>query len=302
VGIDPGSQFFVTVVPDRYNKRTGGSRVTAAGVPFPAPSTAPAFTTSVGSYNVTFLAHPTDAAGRDWAQRLPQAGQRIADLDLVGVQEVGWTILDDQQRPVEQLASAAGLQLASLPDGTPCAKKTIHILLKSEVFEVQACGTEPLPGNDNRYALWAVVVHRASGRSVFVVNTHLQDGKEAADAATRRSQAAAVGKVIGARNSGGLPVILLGDLNAYETMVADSPPTVLGASGLVGANLVAAERRNAEFASSHGWAEPWRFSEQIDHIMTSAGIVVDYFEVRAGPVADEPSDHFPVAARLTVHR
>jgi endonuclease/exonuclease/phosphatase family metal-dependent hydrolase len=299
-GFAPGTEFFVTAVPTRYFNRDGGSRTTAAGLPYPTPPGAPAFSATVASYNVYYSAS-SDAAGRTWAGRVPALAGRLAGVDIVGIQEAASKGLATSVAGPD-LAEATGLARASVNGGQPCSEnRSIDILLNPARFTVETCAIDPLPAGDNRWLLTVQARERESGASFIVATTHLFDGKAAADDQPRRVQAGAIVELLAARNPQGLPLILTGDLNSAEATAAGAAPSIIAAAGYVGADLVARTLVNAQYNTSHGWAKAHQVSEHIDHIMTNAKVVANSFGVHYGDPSAEPSDHFAISANLSVY-
>jgi endonuclease/exonuclease/phosphatase family metal-dependent hydrolase len=299
-GFAPGSEFFVTAVPTRYFNRDGGSRTTAAGLPYPTPPGAPAFNVTVASYNVYYSAS-TDAAGRTWAARVPVLAGRLAGADIVGIQEAGGKGPSSGVAGPD-LAEATGLTRATTSNGQPCSdNRAVDILLNPTRFAVESCAIDPLPSGDNRWLLTVQARELASGASFIVATTHLWDGKAATDDQPRRAQATAIVGLLAARNPSGLPVILTGDLNSAEATAVNAAPSIIAAAGYVGADLVAGTLVNAQYNTSHGWAQAHQVSEHIDHIMANAKVVANTFGVHYGDPTAEPSDHFAISANLSVY-
>jgi endonuclease/exonuclease/phosphatase family metal-dependent hydrolase len=299
-GFAPGSEFFVTAIPTRYFNRDGGSRTTAAGLPYPTPPGAPAFNATVASYNVYYSA-AVDAAGRTWAQRIPALAARMAGADIVGIQEAGGKGAASGVAGPD-LAEATGLVRASTGNGQPCSdNRAVDILLNPARFAVTTCAIDPLPAGDNRWLLTVQARELASGAPFIVATTHLLDGKAAADDQPRRVQATAIVGLLAARNPEGLPVIFTGDLNSAEATAVDAAPSIIAAAGYVGADLVARTLQGAQYNTSHGWTQAHQVAEHIDHIMTNAKVAVETFGVHYGDPAGEPSDHFAISANLNVY-
>ncbi|MET0930618.1 MAG: fibronectin type III domain-containing protein [Aeromicrobium sp.] len=186
----------------------------------------------------------------------------------------------------------------------------------------------------HRKAYWAVLTQRATGRSFFVVTAHAvadsgvthRDGypKGASPSAVRGAGARQLVSEIRRLNTGGLPVVLTGDLNT--TSSRDGSLTVLRQAGYTDTRTAAGSSRriNAGVASGNGF-DPRRVSArsrtQVDHVMTlpghgAAAIDTTLWWVQAplrGRLLDTcrrerrtatpaagcwGSDHFPVIAQL----
>ena len=144
----------------------------------------------------------------------------------------------------------------------------------------------------SRIVTWARFHHRATGRPLYVFNTHftLRRGQRQLDSAA----------MITAR-VGALPpdsaVIVTGDFNA----VAETSDTwrALTSQGLKDVWVLAAERRGPALTSS-GFGPPReRRENRIDWILVGGPIGVRSIEtVLHNDQGRYPSDHYPVAARL----
>ncbi|MDR1428396.1 MAG: fibronectin type III domain-containing protein, partial [Bifidobacteriaceae bacterium] len=176
-----GNEFFVTVKADRMKREFATSRPVPASMPFPTPLSAPAFNVAVASYNV-LGANYDDALGRSFWDRVGLLGQRIADMgaEIVAVQEAAWTLKQGyRERPVQALASAAGMTLALEPGSNlGCAVTSNHVLYNANVFALETCGEDNLTINPAYpcTATWVVLKHLASGQPMFVVSAHFTVG------------------------------------------------------------------------------------------------------------------------------
>lgn len=148
---------------------------------------------------------------------------------------------------------------------------------------------------DSRYprvATWARFVHRGSGRTFHVYNTHFDHiGREA-----RINGMKVILDHVEA-NTGGGPVILMGDFNieAGDNAVYTAPME----ADFADAWLVAAEQKGPT-ATWGAFADPDPDStSRIDWILTKGSVGVDLCEtVLYNEGGRYPSDHYPVFARL----
>lgn len=297
--------FFVTVTADRLKKTFQDSRTLIAATKQAVPETGVAFSARIGSYNV--MQYNRHLGDHPWAGRRQAAANLIKDLDIVGVQEVTWAeagpALGSIKRPVLQLAHLTGsLTLAMNPEdpARPCANHSVHLLVRSSLFDVTSCGQESL-GSDNRYVTWADLEHKASGKHVLAVATHLADGKTTAVAEERVTQARTLIEVISGVNVDGLPVILTGDLNSFHGSATTTPPSLLLAAGFYASDLVADRVYDGQYTSSHEFLPSGTNATRIDHIFTSVDITTSWFRVRRTKESTAPSDHHPVAAGVVVY-
>ncbi|MDR3202270.1 MAG: endonuclease/exonuclease/phosphatase family protein, partial [Bifidobacteriaceae bacterium] len=303
--LDPGKlglarEFFVTVTADRLQTTTKDSMTVVAGLPYPEPAGKPAFSARIGSYNVKQPGQ--DKLGRPWDERVGQLGAKLADRDVVGVQEVTAARYNNIPR-AQALAAAAGLALATTPgdNATLCSKHSIHILYRSSKFALLECGTESIDAAYERWLTWAVLEDRTSQSRVFVANTHLRSRGTDAET-TRIAEANQVTRLIAARNRDNHPVILTGDLNSAEANEERTAAMTLVRAGYLSAEVTAPSRSHFVHSTFHGFEDAARNSKHIDHIMTSRGIVVHTWANLWADPAKEPSDHFPIAATVSVYR
>ena len=143
-----------------------------------------------------------------------------------------------------------------------------------------------------RIVTWARFHHRATGRQIYVFNTHLtlrrgQSQLDSADLIATRVAALA----------GGTAVIAMGDFN---NSAEDSDTwRVATARGLRDAWLVADEQRGPTTTYGDFGAPGDKLTERVDWILVDEGIDVRWVEtVLHNDAGRYPSDHYPVAARL----
>ncbi|WAC20026.1 endonuclease/exonuclease/phosphatase family protein [Luteolibacter sp. SL250] len=168
-------------------------------------------------------------------------------------------------------------------------------------------GTPEKPGSATwgntlpRIATWTRLVDLATGRGVYVVNTHFDHQHQG----SREQAAVFIASRIDGRRHPEEPVILLGDFNAVETN-----PAIYYLRG-VSANLAGSRKQwkggmtdtfrmlhpsGTSPKTLHLWGRKdagWK----VDHIFVSKGAQV----TEAGAVLEPPpysSDHFPVIARV----
>lgn len=205
-------------------------------------------------------------------EELPWSGRRSAviasiksqKLDVLGLQEASQAWLKDSAgRPVdvsqfEDLVAGLGspwkLTNAKrnncVKDKTPTgcvyadqgASKGTKIVYNSASVELISAGSQRLHwedrANNERYVVWAVLRQRSTGTRFFFANTHLEAQADELGATknyeVRRRQAAEVAATIKARNTGKLPVIVVGDLNSHKwTKPSNGPYDVLRNAGYV---------------------------------------------------------------------
>ncbi|MBK1828281.1 endonuclease/exonuclease/phosphatase family protein [Haloferula rosea] len=266
------------------------------------------------SFNIRYEGDQ-DRGWKSWPNRLDRvlATVREIDPDVLGVQEA--------------LHGQVADLWASLPDyrfygvGRDDGKRAgeyAGIFWKRDRFEESESGTFWLsdypeqPGSRTwgnsvvRCTSWVRLVDRSSGRGFYVYNTHFDHRHQG----SRERAAVLIAERIDARTHGEDPVVLLGDFNAVEnnpavayfrgTQVKLSGRTVDGWSGNFSdpfddRNPDRRDRRTLHFWSADrtGWAK-------VDHILVSQGAVaLDAGIFRAPTQRTQPSDHFPVWARVS---
>ena len=179
------------------------------------------------------------------------------------------------------------------------------LLIRAARFAVEASGTFWLsatpeaPGSMSwgnripRVCTWAVLRDRVADRRFAVFNTHLDHESQAA-----RAQGVAL---IVARLdplAGRLPVLVLGDFNAGEDNGALTP---LRTAGFVDVYRVVDSDSSGDgtFGAFRGDST----GAKIDYIFARGGWTVEGADIlRRRSGNRDPSDHFPVTARLTLGR
>lgn len=146
--------------------------------------------------------------------------------------------------------------------------------------------------NVSRIVTWARLHHRASGRRLYVFNTHLtlRRGQRQIDSATRiAARVAAL--------PAGSAVVVTGDFNA----LAETSETWRAATGrgLRDAWLLAGERRGPPRTSNDFRPPELANPGRIDWILVGGPVGVRSVETVVDQYGGRyPSDHYPVVARL----
>ncbi|MCT9820510.1 endonuclease/exonuclease/phosphatase family protein [Microbacterium sp. W1N] len=140
-----------------------------------------------------------------------------------------------------------------------------------------------------RVAVEAVLRDRATGAVFLTIGTHL----DVFSVRARRLSAAAIGARVAAR---ALPTIVLGDMNAGPH---SAPLSILTASGLGDAWLVAERHLTPEWGTLAGYRTPRAHGRRIDAVLVSGDIGVARIGIHGTPTDGVwPSDHLPVQAVL----
>lgn len=146
----------------------------------------------------------------------------------------------------------------------------------------------------SRIVTWARFHHFASGRQIYVYNTHLspREGPQHVEAVARINERVAA-------LPPGSAVIVLGDFNAY----AESSETwsVATSQGLRDAWSIAGQRQGPDVTSNGFGPPPDWGGARIDWILVGGSIEVPTISTVVHSVEGRyPSDHYPVLATLRV--
>lgn len=156
-----------------------------------------------------------------------------------------------------------------------------------------------------RVVTWIRLIDRSTSKAFYVFNTHWDHRNQP----SREKAAVLISQRIGSRQHPDEPVVLLGDFNA-----PDANPAVAYLSGksveLSGhamtplkSPLVDVFRKMTPPGSQqtlHLWRPLQAGWPRIDHILVTPGATVEATGIQRGrTIEEQPSDHFPVWARVT---
>ena len=151
-------------------------------------------------------------------------------------------------------------------------------------------------GNSNRRMVtWVRLRERTTAREFYFWNTHLDHEIEQA----RQKGAALIAERVKALKTD-LPVFLVGDFNANAAQ--SRAYDILTKEGVFADTwFLAKERLNERLNSFHGYRTPVEESQRIDWILARGPVTVAKTEVVSFQQnGQNPSDHYPVAAWLTL--
>ena len=151
-------------------------------------------------------------------------------------------------------------------------------------------------GNTNRRMVtWVRFRDRRTNREFYFWNTHLDHQIQ-----TAREKSAELIRARIAKTKPELPLFLVGDFNAQATQ--NKAYEILVQEGeLADTWFLAAERRNPDADSFNGFGPAGMKGRRIDWILGRGGMGVRATEIVLFKQGDQwPSDHFPVAAWLTL--
>lgn len=280
----------------------------------------PAAPISVMSFNVRY--GTANDADDSWPNRAALVADviRANDPDILGVQEALRFQLDALGTALPDYAEAG----VGRDDGRE-AGEYAAILYRRARFALEQSGTfwfsdtPDVPGSVGwgnrvtRICTWVRLAERASGRSFYVYNVHLDHESQVS-----RERAAEALVVQLVSDSDGMPAMVLGDFNAGEDNPAmlyltGARPRALGDS-LIPAlptpppfpGLVDTFREIHPTETDVGTFNAFRGARsgpKIDWILvTDAWQVLDAEIVRTSRNGRYPSDHFPVTARVQLRR
>jgi endonuclease/exonuclease/phosphatase family metal-dependent hydrolase len=256
----------------------------------------------VMTYNIRFD-NPADGV-HAWPNRkeLVASVIRFHKADIIGVQEA----LEHQIQDLMELLP--GYDWVGVGRNEDEGGEFSAILYRSSVVTVKAAQTFWLsespdePGSQSwdsslpRIATWAHFVTSSEERELFVLNTHFDHRGEQA-----RLESAHLIKEQTSRLANGLPVIVMGDLNA----TSEQPPLAL----LSDTPLPDGRSLHDGFVHSlqphHGPASTWtgftkiEADRRIDYIFASEDLPIYYHAILTDKLEDRyPSDHLPVLVEV----
>ncbi|MYN47196.1 hypothetical protein GTP23_19315 [Pseudoduganella sp. FT93W] len=257
----------------------------------------------VMSFNVRV---PVDPPPHDWAARQPRVTALVRQQrpDFLGLQEALPAMVADLQAALDEYASTGrGRDNDSGGEG-------VQIFYRKDRWELdladqgtfQLSSTPEIAGSNDwgmqwpRIVTWAHLRERASGRGLYIYNTHFPLKPE-----ERERSARLLAQKVAARKHGADPVVLTGDLNACEQEAA-----VRHLLGQEGAPLALRDsyrvlHSGAATGSFHAFGKEPHLC-RIDYIMATPEVNV----LRAEVVVDGQdgkgyaSDHYAVTARLAL--
>jgi endonuclease/exonuclease/phosphatase family metal-dependent hydrolase len=246
------------------------------------------------------------AMGRDgdnvWANRKGMVAETIRRYapDVMGLQEAleeQIEYLDEALPEYRWLGVDRGLNGGTgLSEATPIFYRFDELSpIESGTFWLSGTPDEPSPGRRGaRIVTWARFYHLATGRQLYVFNTHLtlRQGRQQVESAEQiTSRVASLPP--------GTPVIVIGDFNA--TAGASETWDAATSGSLRDAWLIA-NQRHGPAVTYNGFAPPDEgANDRVDWILVGGPIEAPYVEtVLYHEGSHYPSDHFPVFAELQI--
>lgn len=282
----------------------------------------PAF--KVATYNVCSVA--CDSSGHLWSERRSALIDNIASQspDVIALQEMDRSLLAATLADLN--TRATGRTYATSDPPSKGGSGTTKLAYDSRRFALAAAdhGFVPLTEGDSgtrKWAVWALLTDKASGKKLFVVSVHLVSGSAWQD--LRRIQTEEVAALVEAKNTERAPVVIAGDFNtgrdyepsnvAYDVLSAAGYREPLGntdKSWTIAPSASAEHRVNLDYNSYNNFEPYARRSKYangaaIDYIWHSpkirvavSAVVVDV-DTDGKFVGVVPSDHNMLIA--TIH-
>lgn len=314
-GLKTKTRYYVRVqvvrggkVLSAHSERWAGN--TAAATPSPG--------LSLVSYNIL-----KTGGSHTWASRRAAVAATISGLspDIVALQEaIPTAVTSASGKRVPQYTDVLhtlGHRYAYVTGKGSSGTRLAYNTTRLSVVSSDAVTLTTL-GPSTRYAVWAVLRDKVSGKKVFVVDTHLEPpgtGTSAMHNNARIKQAKEILGLIKKRNTARLPVLVAGDLNSSrstqpgngsrDTFVAGGLVDPLGnatGSWLSGQRASAEHLLDVEYNSYNNFERrarrtPWALGTDVDYVLVSPGVRVAQYRkvVSLDPegrfVGTIPSDH-----------
>ncbi|MBC7631287.1 endonuclease/exonuclease/phosphatase family protein [Aeromicrobium sp.] len=242
-----------------------------------------------------------------FSQRQPGALERVSLYrpDVLATQEAGY------------LATPAGYALARY-------KSAKRLFFRSSRFNLAVCAPDAPAtcertgdiflgrhdGND-RWAVWAELIDRATGQHVMFADVHTVSGDSSQRSAERKIEMNTLLREMATANPARLPVVYLGDFNSHKNRAVDSVADVMHAAGYYDAFDLAQTLTRQHLNSFNGFRTTptisYRWGDHVDHVWVRPGKtrVLGWrngVNIRSGRlVTPIPSDHSPLVIDVQVN-
>ncbi len=265
----------------------------------------------VMTYNLRYQ-QSVDTGPRRWSRRFSSliARVRANDPDIFAVQEA--------KRPSGDIDYPAAMK-KELSDNNaaydvldPRGGSPKLIFFRRARFELAEAASQAndfaLPNTANesapctsdavgKKAVWVKLRDKRTGKVVFFINTHLVAGN---CPRTREDSAVAIKQLVNAK-SGGLPVVIVGDMNndpqASDAVNEDTVHVFKGRGrDLKSAINFTGTTTDADATFNSSWDSAKKDTHRIDYVFYSAGLKPLSNRIDRTTNADgiSPSDHYPV--------
>jgi endonuclease/exonuclease/phosphatase family metal-dependent hydrolase len=264
---------------------------------------------TVGNYNVFGASYDLDVTS--WAARRQAVADMIdsGDYDLLGLQEgdphhrasLGG---QSQVQQIEEDAATAGLTMSEEQYGTN------QILFNANVLTAGAHGHVSFVATDTsnpRSYIWQYFTVKATNQKILFVSTHLASDTGGVHGSIRVEEAKQLAADVAVLAKGGVPTMIVGDLNGDYSSTGDGPINTLEDAGWVDGHTSAATDPDPTVNSWHGFYLPRpETSNDFDHVLTTPDIAQNDFSVLTNAsdgtdvYAARGSDHFPTRLTITL--
>jgi endonuclease/exonuclease/phosphatase family metal-dependent hydrolase len=281
-GLAPGTPYYFRVRAEK------GSRLGQAS-PVVTATTLSSGTVDVrvATYNVL-----DPALGRSlapWSVRRKNLARTIdaAAPDIIALQEAGWSRVAGGRTPAQDLARLTKRSLSISKAGY----RGDQILYSAKKYAAGDHGSFRLPrisGDGQRSAVWQIFTDRKTHARFVVVATHLTSGKS--NNAGRAKQTKTILRKLRAVNHGGLPVVLMGDLNSYDARASITPMSLFAHAGYLDAEISSPVN---DTPTLNTWVKATSNTGSIrfDHIAVSETIGVTRTSIENPKLSGPASDH-----------
>jgi endonuclease/exonuclease/phosphatase family metal-dependent hydrolase len=175
------------------------------------------------------------ASGPAWSGRRDDVGKALTAQrpDIIALQEATRTKVKDasgnsepQYKDMLDVLNKYAQAGADYKYASDVESGGVHIAYNTDRLTVERSGVVVYDKwlKTKRYAAWAVLKDKLSGKQVFVVDTHLEPGSGKKYQNARVAQAKELVAAIKAENTKDLPVILAGDMNSNRSTNPDNGP------------------------------------------------------------------------------
>ncbi|MFD1707249.1 endonuclease/exonuclease/phosphatase family protein [Siminovitchia sediminis] len=241
-----------------------------------------------------------DSSPHTWKERIPAIRRLInkKNPDIIGTQEVLPSQLKDLKTHLPHYKWIGGNR------GVYSAisyKENEYRVLEYDYFWLSdkpgVKGSKTWGNQVPRMVTWAKFLDKQSNKQFYFVNTHFDHQS----AQARQKSAEFILKVTKKKFDPRLPVILTGDFNAKPGSL---PHTILTSHGAFNDLWETAEkRRNEKLGTFNGFDDPTGGGpdKRIDWILGKGNLAANEIEiVNVRRNGQFPSDHFPVAANISL--
>ena len=157
-----------------------------------------------------------EASARLWSVRQPAVIANIAaqSPDIIALQEMDRSLLANLLDGLNAATSRSYMTSDPPSKGGSGTTKLAYDTLRFDMAPSKDGSVELTSGESGtrKWAVWAILIDKLSGKKLFVVSAHLVAGEAWQE--LRRVQTAEVVAMVAAKNPDNLPVVIAGDFNS----------------------------------------------------------------------------------------